>query len=448
MPTEKQDKKSRIARGRLIGLLGLVVLAARVASSSNAVHANEREAPSGIRAPQATPPSAPRPRAVTTVQPTQHETTPQAAPNEDRLRDVVSEAGRRAVGLYLPAIYFQEHSVKTAISLLRRTRSTAAVIDMKDGSGRVTYPTNVEVLKESVVNYLGDPGEVVRELQDAGLYTIARVTCFSDPVVPTRRPDRAIKHIQRDEPWTSWGTGGTWLDPYNRDNHRMIVEVAKEVEAAGFDEIQLDYVRFPVDDGTAFARYPAEDGTPRPQLLSELLRAIDEATSIPIGVDVFGLSAYREGDPSGLGQDLVFWRHHVDVYTPMLYINSMRPWDVGIRQRSRWLVREGVKRLRERLGEGLVIRPYLQAFEAGAGIDGFNPRFIALQIRGAREGGADGFLFWHPGAGYSMFRRGIQGPARRLSPFPLRVPSAVATRDADSEESATAGNEVSGPAPI
>ena len=74
----------------------------------------------------------------------------------------------------------------------------------------------------------------------------------------------------------SWGTGGTWLDPYNRDNHAMIVELSREAEAMGFDEIQLDYVRFPVDDGTQYAAYPSEDGTPRPQLLIELLSAIED----------------------------------------------------------------------------------------------------------------------------------------------------------------------------
>ena len=337
-----------------------------------------------------------------------------------RLNDRVSDVGKQARGVYLPGAYVRRHGVKGIRRLMARTNSNAVVIDMKDGTGRVTYNTEIEILKESVVPYMDNPAAVISELKEAGVYTIARVVCFSDPVLPERYPERAIVHVRRGTPWKSWGTNGTWLDPYNRDNHELVIALAREVEAAGFDEIQLDYVRFPVDDGTQYARYPAQDDTPRPQLLLELLRRLDETLAIPIGVDVFGLSAYREGDPSGLGQDLVAWRSHVDVYTPMLYINSMRSWDVGRPDRSRRLVETGVARLRARLGEGPVIRPFLQAFAAGAGHDGFNPRFIARQIRGARRGGADGFLFWHPGARYSMYRAGMQGPARRLSPFPIR----------------------------
>ena len=199
----------------------------------------------------------------------------------------------------------------------------------------------------------------------------------------------------------------------------MIEALAREAEELGFDEVQLDYVRFPVDEGVPYARYPGEDDTTRPDLLIELLRRIDRAIHIPLSVDVFGLAAYREGDPSGLGQDLEAWVDYVEIYSPMLYINAMRTWQVGRPDRARYLVESGVMRLRERLGPRPIIRPYLQAFARGAGHEGFNPRFIARQIFGAGRGGSDGFLMWHPGARYSMFRRAMQGPARRFTPFEL-----------------------------
>ncbi len=339
-------------------------------------------------------------------------------PRSDPRVDPVSLQGQQATGVYLPAVYFQALSVDAALSLARRTGIDAFTIDLKDGAGRVTYPSSVEVLAPQVVPYLEDPAAIVGALKDAGIYTIARIVCFADPQLPQRHPERAILHIRRDEPWTSWGTGGTWLDPFNRDNHAMIVALAREAEAFGFDEIQLDYVRFPVDEGTQFARYPAEDGTARSDLLIELLDAVDVATRIPLGVDVFGLAAYRDGDPSGLGQDLEAWANHVEVFSPMLYINAMRTWQLQTPERSRVLVQRGVARLRERVGPVPVIRPFLQAFARGAGPEGFNAEFIHRQVIGARNGGADGFLFWHPGARYGMFRRGM-GRAQRITPFPV-----------------------------
>ena len=51
--------------------------------------------------------------------------------------------------------------------------------------------------------------------------------------------------------------------------------------------------------------------------------------------------------------------------------------------------------------------------------DSWSTAFIADQIRGARRGGADGFLFWHPGSSYGMVQRAMVGAARSLSPFPI-----------------------------
>jgi hypothetical protein len=74
-------------------------------------------------------------------------------------------------------------------------------------------------------------------------------------------------------------------------------------------------------------------------------------------------------------------------------------------------------RLRERIGPRPIIRPFLQAFEQEA--ENWGPRFIANQIQGARRGGADGYLFWHPGANYGTVQRAMQSVARSLSPFPI-----------------------------
>jgi hypothetical protein len=72
--------------------------------------------------------------------------------------------------------------------------------------------------------------------------------------------------------------------------------------------------------------------------------------------------------------------------------------------------------LRQRVGRGPIIRPFMQAFHNGLG-DKWNPEFIAQEITGARQGEADGFLFWNPGASYGMVQRGIALPGG-LGPFP------------------------------
>ncbi len=339
--------------------------------------------------------------------------------DDARWHDPVSALGQQPRGLYLGAAYVRRNGVEGVIEAVRTTRMNAAVLDLKDAEGRVHHDTQIPELRPHRTGWLGDTRALVTALHEADIYVIARITCFADRALPADAPARAIQHIRNHSRlWVSWGTGGTWLDPYNPENHQLVVDLAREAAELGFDEVQLDYVRFPVDDGTELAHYPAQSDEARPAVLMRMLRAVDEAISIPIGVDVFGLAAYRRGDPSGLGQDLERWTRHVEVFTPMLYVNSMRNWRRGEEDRAFHLVFDGLHRLRERIGPRPVIRPFLQAFARGA--DEFDAEFISDQVRAARRARADGFLFWHPGHSYSMVRRAMTGSATRaLVPFPI-----------------------------
>ena len=354
-----------------------------------------------------------------------------------RWQDPVTELGQRALGLYLGASFVRRHGARGVIEEVHSAGMNAVVLDLKDSDGRVHHDTQVPELRAYRSGWLGDTAAVVRELREAGIYTIARITCFADRSLPADAPERAIVHTRRGTPWTSWGTGGTWLDPYHPENHRVVVELSREAQALGFDEVQLDYVRFPVDDGIQYARYPAQTEESHADVLMRLLRAVDEAITLPLAVDVFGLAAYRRGDPSGLGQDLERWTRHVEVFTPMLYINSMRAWNVGEPNRANTLIYGGVNTLRERIGPEPVIRPFLQAFSRGAG-QPFNTEFIRQQIQGARRGRADGFLFWHPGHNYGTVRRSMRSNSRALVPFPI----------ADEVLEARAASERRTPAPV
>ncbi len=338
---------------------------------------------------------------------------------DQRLVDPVSRRGQGARGLYFNAVVIRRMGARGVIRSVRKARLDAAVIDLKDSEGRLLYQTKIGILKKLYKPYLRDAPAFVRKLKAAGIYTIGRIVCFSDPKVPRAYPKRAIldaRPRKKGRLWASWGGRNTWLDPYNKLNHDLIVQLAIEAERLGVDEVQLDYIRFPVDSSTSFAHYPAETDAPRRFVLLRLLRRIDQAIRIPIGVDVFGLTALRKKDRSGLGQSPEDWARYVEVFTPMLYLNGMSVWATGDKhQRAMRLVTAAVTQLRRRLGHGPVIRPFLQAFPQGA--DYYTPEFIEEQIRGARIGGADGFLFWHPGSNYIMVRKGTNGPAHRIGPF-------------------------------
>ncbi len=341
------------------------------------------------------------------------------SPLNDHFIDPVTFEGQTARGLYLTGPSMRRmKNLQAILRQLKRTHSNAVVIDMKDDQGRIFFDTSVPELRSQRSRPYQHMPQLVRRFKEAGVYTIGRLVCFNDPVLPTKSPSRAVldtRPHKHKAPWVSWGNGNTWLDPYNPENHDLIVSMAKEIAALGVDEIQLDYIRFPVDPGTRFAAFPHQTSEPRRYVIKDMLRKIDAAISVPLSVDVFGLTAFRVGDPTGLGQSLEDWTEHVEIFSPMLYLNNMKSWNRNVDEgRAYALVNAGISRLRQRLGPGPVIRPYLQAFSAGA--DYFNAGFISEQVVAARVGGADGYLFWHPASNYGTVGAAMRRKATR-EPF-------------------------------
>ncbi len=346
---------------------------------------------------------------------------PAPAPPPPSLEDPVSAQGRAARGLYFSGPYVKRFGAEGVVRALRRANLDAAVIDLKDDQGRVLFDSQVPVLAASRVPMLGDVRALVTRLKSEGVYTIARLVCFNDSVVPLAHLDRAVldrRPGRARRPWVSWGTGTTWLDPSNPDNHALVRDLAVEVAAFGFDEVQLDYVRFPVDRGTDYAVFPRERAGARHwEYLVAMLRLVDEAVQVPLGVDLFGISALRVGDTAGLGQSAEEWAPYVEVYTPMLYANNFLTWEAGGDvDRGASFVSAATQSLRARVGPAPVIRPFLQAFATGA--ERFDERFIAGQIRAARRAGADGFLFWNPASKFDMVVRSMRGSGQASAPFP------------------------------
>ncbi len=344
------------------------------------------------------------------------------APDDARLFDPISDATRNARGMYFNSPLTRMRGAEGIIRTVRAAGLSAAVIDVKDDRGRVLFDTQVPELLRSKRNFLPNFADMIAEVKAAGIHTIARVVCFNDGTLSTSHPELAVMdrregRARQHRPWISWGTGTSWVDPSNPRVQRIIHDLVIEIAALGFDEIQLDYIRFPVDAGVRFARFPALDPhRRRSEIIVDLLRSIDRDMQLPLGVDVFGIQALHAGDRAGLGQNLEEWTPYVEVFSPMLYANSFKSWRASPGQeRGASFVYTAMARVRSRLGPEVVIRPYIQAFSKGA--DAYGGEFVRGQIRAARDGGAHGFLFWHPGSTYGMVTGAITGSGRRVAEF-------------------------------
>jgi hypothetical protein len=312
----------------------------------------------------------------------------------------LTSQGRNIRGVYLPYPRLRKWKTRRLVNWAVGTGGNAVIIDIKDDRGRVTFTNKLPLAKGSPHGEVRQMRKLVAALQDKGIYVIGRLVCFKDNLLGRVRPEAAIRDKKTGRIWRDGG-GLAWSDPHSAVAREHIVTVALAAQELGFDEIQLDYIRFPVDSKARRARYPNRVDEPeRYEVIAQTLSAVDHALDIPLSIDVFGLTAYHPGDEDGLGQSLEHLAPYVDAITPMVYLANWpkRYWENPSPGRTHGLVNGAVRHIRRRLGNEIAVRPLLQAFKWRA--KNFGLAFISNQIDAAESGGCSGHLFWNQNGNY------------------------------------------------
>jgi hypothetical protein len=326
---------------------------------------------------------------------------PYKTPEEDRLRWPDDRAMK---GVFISGVFAGAFWPET-LERLASHGLNAVVLDAKDYMGTVNYPTKVPLAKE--LGAFSDPpiadyARAIRFAHARGIRVIARIPCFHDPW--------AAKHAPRLSLIASSGRPFQmgWTDPSNTEVQDYIVALTREVIDLGADEVQLDYVRFPVQSvGIAHAVMPAPDGH-RSRAMKEFVRRVHEVTqarSIPLSLDVFGVTATGEpSDIEALGQNLAVLGSETEVLSPMVYPSHYAPgWNgfevpgnhpeiIGIGTRA------ALGKLKAGHLPGTLIRPWLQA--SSYKTPNYGPQYIRDEIKSAETSGAVGWLMWDPSNSY------------------------------------------------
>lgn len=321
-------------------------------------------------------------------------------------RDDGEPAAPEESGDPVRAVYLTAPSVDNLDAYLEfadETDVNAFVVDVKDVTGEVMYPSEVALANEiGATRDILDLDSLLRELDERGIYAIARVSTFEDDILPVERPDLAVADTATGSQWTNY-VGNYWSDPYNREVWEYNAAIAKEVAEAGFDEVQFDYVRFPSDGPMGRLSYPAgpgdgEDEGPNP--IASFLEYADgeiEPTGAKIAADVFGLAAGDNG--AGVGQDVEAFAPHLDVISPMVYPSHYPVGSYGFdnpNARPYGVVSESMSEFEAAVREAnpeIEIRPWLQDFDYGA--PAYGPTQVAAQIRAVYDSGETGWLLWN-----------------------------------------------------
>jgi len=316
----------------------------------------------------------------------------------------------KAKGLYLTGNSVGLRSrFENILEMVETTELNSLVIDVKNDHGRMTYPSEIEIVKEVEANRsapVKDIHSVMEELKERDIYPIARIVVFRDNHLPDYRPDWAVQK-KTGGIWEDYG-GNAWLNPYNNEVWDYTIAIAKEAALAGFKEIQFDYVRFPEN----FQRVKREadflghNDVSKEDIIRDFLiyagKQLEEY-NVFISADTFGVIATSWGDVDNIGQNWEKIAPHVDYNCPMVYPSHYGPGYFGYdvpdahpEGTIKHALTDALKR-NAPIEEPGIIRPWLQGFSAGwiRGNIPYGAKEVRAQIDTALELGIDEFLIWN-----------------------------------------------------
>lgn len=285
--------------------------------------------------------------------------------------------------IYITAATAHTGRMEELMKLVKKTDLNAVVIDVKDENG----------------DQLDDQLRVlVRRLRFLKIFPIARLSVFQDNGLAKKIPALAIKN-EDGSLWRDRG-GRYWLDPANKEGWDYTLAFTKEVAAAGFGEINLDYIRYPTD---------GYRGNVEKDVILEFSRFLKEGLKkdypeVKLTADVFGYALLRSDD-LGIGQSVPEMAQIFDEVCPMVYpshydsgnFNFENPADHPYE-----VVYETLKKGKEIFAEKNIpftnIRPWIQDFNLGAI---YTPEMVRAQMKAVTDIGlTQGWMVWNPNNKY------------------------------------------------
>lgn len=294
-------------------------------------------------------------------------------------------------------------NIDRLVELAKAKDINSVVIDIKDATGKLSYQPIDEALRVTGVGTrkIADLPELIERLHGEGIYVIGRVAVFQDPYRATLHPEDAFRNKTTGGVWRD-DKGLAWLRADAESVWEYTVAIAHDAYAQGFDEINVDYVRYP-SDGNLDTIENRAGPTVRAETIEQFFVYLDEyirGVGIPLSADLFGLTMTAVGD-IGIGQELLRIAPHVDIIAPMIYPSHFAPESYGISSPAEhpyeiieYALADGINKLAT-IGIGPEkLRPWLQDFDL-LGVP-YTPAMVADQIRATEEHDIPGWLIWDP----------------------------------------------------
>jgi hypothetical protein len=309
----------------------------------------------------------------------------------------------------------------------------AIVLDVKDYDGPLTYPSKVPLaIAAGVIKNppIADFARTVRFAHKKGIRVIARVSCFEDELMAKAKPEISVRG--------KWGGpyGNGWLDPNNPGAQGYILDLVKEALDNGVDEIELDYVRYPVlAIKNADFKLDPKNPLAKVEVITGFVKKVHEVTkprNVPLSLDIFGVVAHgNHADIDMLGQDPKELAPECEALSPMVYPSHYNKGFYGFEEPGNHpeIVGIGTKGTLEQMNKSdkrplAVVRPWLQAMYWKS--PEYGPNYLAAEIKSAAESGGVGWLMWNPQQDWSIAYQAV--PMKKVPAAAPQTPQAGATQ--------------------
>jgi hypothetical protein len=323
-------------------------------------------------------------------------------------------------GIYMNAWSFGSSRFYDLVSLADTTEVNAFVIDVKDGTGYITFPSSIPTAVEIGANRdvrARDIRERMALMREHGIYPIARIVVAKDPLLALHKPDWAVRDIDGG----TWKDrfGDAWVDAFRDSVWLYAADIAAEAVLMGFREVQFDYVRFPDEPAELLERasYPARRRRESKRAgirrnLTIMKERINQL-GVPFTLDVFGLVTSATSD-LGIGQ---YWEDVLqlaDVVLPMVYPSHYYAGAYGFEWPNaepygvvRRAIEDGLRRA-EKVPNAAKIRPFLQSFSIRR--VRYTDAEVRAEIDAVEDLGLTDWVLWNASGRYpaGAFRRSAE----------------------------------------
>jgi hypothetical protein len=302
-----------------------------------------------------------------------------------------------------------ENFRNSLVKIVDETELNAVVIDIKDSTGRLSFSIDdPEITKiGSAENRIKNVRALTNLLHSKNIYIIGRISVFQDPYLTKVKPEWAVKKVSDGGVWKD-RKGLSFLDPTNKNVHDYVLSIALHSYALGFDEINLDYIRYPSDGNIKDINYNLASGATRSDNIEKFFKyfstEIKKENNIPLSGDLFGLTTEGKDD-MGIGQVWEKALPYFDYLCPMIYPSHYPSGYAGYKSPAAYPYEVIDRALKSAIlktttiGQPISkIRPWLQDFDMGAT---YTKEMVRKQIQATYDNGLDSWMLWDPSNKYT-----------------------------------------------